>query len=498
MRLGVDRGGGVERIREPVGARGRRHELGDPLRAGRRDRERVEVRLCHQLGGEQCRGYVPAARGGGDRVAIADRDEGRKAGARPTPPSALPVDAATRSPSAEHGVGSSVEAEVPRLPCVALHEAEPACVRRQPRRRRRAGPRSSSVAQRCSERPRRRDPSRVRVCGEQRRLLGVGAEAGVDDQRQSGGRRRRGQAVEGRRRRRAASAFPGGRRAGPSSRLRSRSPADRPRRAAHGRHRLRLERATTGTEPAAPAGVQIGARPSPGPEAGANEPASGKSTSSRPRPTPLRAAASAAAADGALEIGGLVEVSRVRRPARAAGRREQALEVVSHRARCRERRQVGGALGARGARDRAAERREQQRAAGRERAIAPSTSGSAWPRSPRARPRAMSPRRRARRRSTASPPGSMPASARRVATRPGARDATRDPNAASRSSRAASAASDRCAGRSARRSTARGRSCADSSSVRRRPAEGGRRRPRPCASHASRSRSSQPSPRLQA
>ena len=63
-----------------------------------------------------------------------------------------------------------------------MDEAEAGARWRRASRRRRAGPRSSSVAQRCSEWPGGATQLRVGVGGEERRLLGVGAEARVDDQ----------------------------------------------------------------------------------------------------------------------------------------------------------------------------------------------------------------------------------------------------------------------------------------------------------------------------
>ena len=60
--LGVDRGNGVERVAQAVGGRGRRHELGDPLGAGGRDRCRVEAGLGHELRRQQRRRDAPAAR----------------------------------------------------------------------------------------------------------------------------------------------------------------------------------------------------------------------------------------------------------------------------------------------------------------------------------------------------------------------------------------------------------------------------------------------------
>ena len=103
----------------------------------------------------------PAAAGGGAVAARsrADRVAGRRAGRR-----------------------AGVEAVVPGLPGVALDEAEAARRWRPASRRRRRGPRSSSVAQRCSEWPGGATQLRVGVGGEERRLLGVGAEAGVDDE----------------------------------------------------------------------------------------------------------------------------------------------------------------------------------------------------------------------------------------------------------------------------------------------------------------------------
>ena len=85
---------------------------------------------------------------------------------------------------------------MPRLPRVALHEAEAAGVGGEPA----VGGRRSQVqlggaaVQRAAG---RRHPRRVGVGGEQARLLGVGAEARVDDERQPGAPRRGGHQVEG-------------------------------------------------------------------------------------------------------------------------------------------------------------------------------------------------------------------------------------------------------------------------------------------------------------
>jgi hypothetical protein len=76
--LGVDRGDGVERIGEPVEARGAGHELGDPERAGGAARERVEAGLGVELGGQHAHRHVPAQRRTGDRVVEARRDEARQ------------------------------------------------------------------------------------------------------------------------------------------------------------------------------------------------------------------------------------------------------------------------------------------------------------------------------------------------------------------------------------------------------------------------------------
>ena len=144
---------GSKGSREAVGGRRRGDELGDPLGACGRDGEGVEVRLGHQLGGEQRSGDVPAGRGAQQRRPEAG---GTKDGRPPTRPDALrrrPGSGRPSSPAAEQGGGPAVVAVVPGLPGVALDEAEAARRSRPASRRRASGPRSSSVAQRCSEWP---------------------------------------------------------------------------------------------------------------------------------------------------------------------------------------------------------------------------------------------------------------------------------------------------------------------------------------------------------
>jgi hypothetical protein len=75
VRLRVDRRRGVEGVAEAVSGGGRRHELGDPLGARGGDRERVEVRLGHELRRQQSHGDVPAGGGLLDRRPKLRRDE---------------------------------------------------------------------------------------------------------------------------------------------------------------------------------------------------------------------------------------------------------------------------------------------------------------------------------------------------------------------------------------------------------------------------------------
>ena len=176
-------------------------------------------------------------------------------------------------------------------------------------------------------------------------------------------------------------------------------------------------------------------RPRPAPAAGRRSRRPGTRTRSRPAPTPFRRAASAAARDGTRQVARLGQVLGVGRPARQAGRGEEALEVVAHRARRRERREVGRPLRARLAGDGAAEGREQRGCRGpapaprpargaapgphRPRGASPAGPGEARARRPRhadrarAAPIAARPRRRDRsRRALAAPPPSRPRTGR--------------------------------------------------------------------------------------
>src|SRR3979409_72729 len=60
MGLGVNRRAGVERVAQAVLRCGTRHELRDALCAGAADRERIEVRLRVELGGQERRAPAPA------------------------------------------------------------------------------------------------------------------------------------------------------------------------------------------------------------------------------------------------------------------------------------------------------------------------------------------------------------------------------------------------------------------------------------------------------
>ncbi len=197
MSLGVDRGDRVVGIVEPVGGRGRRHELRDPLRTGRRSRVRVEVRFSEELGGEQRSGDVPARRRAEERLSVGARDERRQPliapalavglGQSPVLADPLPRRRARRRPGGEP--------VMPRLPAVALREAEARGVRRQPA----VGGGGTEVelgpaaVQRCAG---RRDPTRVGMLVPEGLLLGVGAERRVDDQGDAVSGRGRGHPVE--------------------------------------------------------------------------------------------------------------------------------------------------------------------------------------------------------------------------------------------------------------------------------------------------------------
>ena len=198
MRLGVDRGGGVEGVVQAVCGRGTGHELGDPLGAGRGDGERVEVRLRHQLCRQEARGNVPARRGAHDRRPEAPRDEAWEAGG----PGRAPVSGLTGEAGAlsggRAGRRAALVAEVPRLPGVALDEAESGRMGRQPRV---GGGRSQVELGRAAMKrlTRGRDPAGIGMLGEEPRLLGVGAVGGVDHQPDPGPARRPGEPVEGER-----------------------------------------------------------------------------------------------------------------------------------------------------------------------------------------------------------------------------------------------------------------------------------------------------------
>ena len=99
---------------------------------------------------------------------------------------------------------------------------------RRARRRPPRGPRSSSVPQAVKALARRRHPLRVGVRGEQRGLLGVGAEAARDGEAMPASLRAAAPCGRKPARRRGASACPGGRRAARRSRHRSASPAGPP------------------------------------------------------------------------------------------------------------------------------------------------------------------------------------------------------------------------------------------------------------------------------
>ena len=162
-----------------------------PLGARARDRERVEVRLGHELRGQQRRGDVPALRGAGERLGVG-------APARTTAGLAPSRRLAPRALRAEADGGRARvqrEAVVPRLPRVALDEVKALGVGGQPA----VGGRRAEVelgAEAVQRPPGRRDPLRVRMAGEQDGLLGVGAKAADDDERDAVAPRRRLHAIE--------------------------------------------------------------------------------------------------------------------------------------------------------------------------------------------------------------------------------------------------------------------------------------------------------------
>ena len=198
------------------------NELRDSLRPGRRAGVGVEARLGHQLRGEQGGGDVPAAwRRAGAAAELAPGR--RRAGRRRPRRSRLP----RRLTPPPHGVArlragrrADVVSVMPRLPAVALDEAEVAGVGGQPAV---GGFRAEvelggAAVQRVA---RGRNPGGIGVGGEEGSLFGVGAEGRVDDQGEAAPGRRRPPCGRRRRRRPASSRGPGDRRAGRCSRLRS-------------------------------------------------------------------------------------------------------------------------------------------------------------------------------------------------------------------------------------------------------------------------------------
>ena len=191
----------------------------------------LNPRLGVELRGEQRRRDAPALRRAVDRRREARGHEVGQRRARRRRRRRRRAVAARRAGDER---GFSDVAVVPRLPGVALHEVEAARVRGQPGvRRRRAEVELGRVAvQRLAG---RRDPLRIGMAGEQDRLLGVGAEAAGDHQRDAVARARRPPCGRTPARRRGASACPGGGRAGRRSRRRARTRPARRRPAAPAR-----------------------------------------------------------------------------------------------------------------------------------------------------------------------------------------------------------------------------------------------------------------------
>ncbi len=164
---------------------------------------------------------VPAGGGPGQRRAVAaGHERGHRPGLRAVGAGA------TRRRRGRAGSGAAGEAEVPGLPGVALDEAEPPGVRRQPPVG--GGRAEVELGRTAMQRGAgRRDPARVRVLGEETRLLGVGAIGRGDHQGDAGPAARRPPSGRTRRRHPGASACPGDRRAAPRTRPRTRSPAGR-------------------------------------------------------------------------------------------------------------------------------------------------------------------------------------------------------------------------------------------------------------------------------
>ena len=244
---------------------------------------------------------------------------------------------------------------MPGLPGVALVEAEAPRVRRQPA----VGGRGAEVElgrAAVKRAPRRRDPGRVRVLGEELRLLGVGAKAGADDQVEAGARGRGGHAVEGGG---DVGAHPLPLAVGERARV---AAAARPRRhpaaGSRGPARPRPPR-----RPRPRRGPAAAARraPRPGPAAAGTPRRPGKQTRRRRGSASLLRPACRRRGPRPGQVDGAGHVDRVRQPVGKQRRRGHPRQVVAHRARRRERRQVGGPLQPALAGQRAGDRDDRQR-----------------------------------------------------------------------------------------------------------------------------------------
>ncbi len=239
--------------------------------------------------------------------------------------------------------------------------------------------------------PRRRHPARVGVGGEERRLLGVGAEPGADRERHSRRpRRRRHPVVRGADVGAHPLAVPVGQRARVAAAARPAlhsGPAAARRRRLRGRARGDADRAGGRRAGAVRAGqgicgylrVNPDMRPHGRPGAGTgawegDRQQRGLDAVALRRPERRRL--------GALQVLRAREVARVRRAVREPGGGQRSRQVVAHAARGRERREVGRALhpplpgygpADRGQHQRAADDRKRRREHGRQRlaALAP-------------------------------------------------------------------------------------------------------------------------------
>ena len=227
--------------------------------------------------------------------------------------------------------------------------------------------------------PGRRHPLRVGVGGEQRRLLGVGAEAGVDHERETRGARPPPPSGRRPRRRRAASPPPAGRRAARCSRRRWPSPA--PRRTAAGGAIASATAEASARDRGSPSLDREPATTTPWPAAGRRIPGRGRRFATG-RTDPFASAASSRGRAGPRQVarpcsgGRGWESRRAASSARAAGAGRPASTAPPRPPR--------GRRPAAPAPFRSAPRRSRPAPSRRTSTIAipPSASGSAWPSDP--------------------------------------------------------------------------------------------------------------------